>query len=73
MNRDRIEGRLRSFIGALEEGWGRVIGDQTLQFRGERSRSLGRIQSGYGAIRDQPVLDRRRAPAEPRAGDARAL
>lgn len=61
MNRDRIEGRLRSLIGALEEGWGRVIGDQTLQFRGERSRSLGRIQSGYGAIRDRPVLDRRRS------------
>ena len=61
MNRDRIEGRLRSFVGALEENWGRVIGDQTLQFRGERSRSLGRIQSGYGAVRDRPVLDRRRS------------
>ena len=41
MNRNQIKGRLRSFMRALEESWGRVIGDQTLQFRGERSRSLG--------------------------------
>ena len=61
MNRDRIEGRVRAFIGVLAEGWGRVIGDQTLQFRGERSRSLGRMQSGYGAVRDRPVLGRRRS------------
>jgi len=61
MNRDRIEGRLRSLIGVLEESWGRVIGDQTLQFRGERSRSLGRMQAGYGAMRERPVLGRRRS------------
>jgi uncharacterized protein YjbJ (UPF0337 family) len=61
MNRDRIEGRLKSLIGALEQNWGRVIGDQTLQFRGERSRSLGRIQSGYGAIRERPLVGRGRS------------
>ncbi|HKW81315.1 MAG TPA: CsbD family protein [Casimicrobiaceae bacterium] len=60
MNRDRIEGRLKAFIGAIEEGWGRVIGDQTLQFRGERERSLARMQAGYGALRDRPVIERRR-------------
>lgn len=61
MNRDRIEGRVRAFVGALEETWGRVIGDQTLRFRGERSRALGRLQSGYGAVRERPVLGRRRS------------
>ncbi len=63
MNRDRFEGRLREIVGALEQGWGRVIGDQTLEFRGERARWLGRMQGGYGALRERTVLGSRRGAA----------
>lgn len=61
MNRDRFEGRVREIVGALEQGWGRVIGDQTLEFRGERARWLGRMQVGYGMLRDRAPMDSRRA------------
>ena len=30
--------------GALRQGWGRVINDQTMQIRGERESRLGRLQ-----------------------------
>jgi uncharacterized protein YjbJ (UPF0337 family) len=44
--------------GAVREGWGRLISDQTMQIRGERQRLLGRMQSREGALRTTPVSRR---------------
>lgn len=55
MNRDQIEGRWRQFVGALEQHWGRLIGDETLCVRGERDRWMGQMQQDYGLVRDITV------------------
>jgi uncharacterized protein YjbJ (UPF0337 family) len=49
MNRQQLRGQLLRVTGALREGWGRVISDQTMQIRGERQRLLGRLQVRDGA------------------------
>ena len=49
MNRLKLQGQLLRVTGALRQGWGRVISDQTMQIRGERQRLLGRLQARGGA------------------------
>ena len=49
MNRQQARGHLLQVIGALREGWGRVINDQTMQIRGEGQRLSGRLQARDGA------------------------
>ena len=49
MNRQQLRGQFLRVTGALREGWGRVISDQTMQIRGERQRLLGRVQARDGA------------------------
>ena len=45
MNRRQLQGQFLQMTGAVREGWGRVINDQTMQIRGERQRLLGRLQA----------------------------
>ncbi|TMH33726.1 MAG: CsbD family protein [Betaproteobacteria bacterium] len=52
MNLDRVQGRLRRWVGVFEQGWGRLIGDETLRMRGERDSWMGRMQQDYGEPRD---------------------
>jgi uncharacterized protein YjbJ (UPF0337 family) len=51
MNRQQARGQLLQVTGALREGWGWVINDQTMQIRGERQRLLGRSQARNGVLR----------------------
>jgi uncharacterized protein YjbJ (UPF0337 family) len=51
MNWQQARGQLLQVTGALREGWGRVISDQTMQIRGERQRLLGRSKARDGALR----------------------
>lgn len=51
MNRQRAQGHLRQVVGAIKEGWGKVIDDRTMQVKGERDKMLGRAQAGYATGR----------------------
>jgi uncharacterized protein YjbJ (UPF0337 family) len=51
MNRQQVRGQVLQVTGALREGWGRVINDQTMQIRGERKRLSGRLQARDGDLR----------------------
>lgn len=66
MNRDRVEGRVRQFVGAFREWRGKLIGDQTLQIRGEHDRLSGRMQVGYGVTRDTTLLRNDKNDERPR-------
>ena len=55
MDRDRVEGRLRQWVGAIEQGWGWLIADETLVMRGERDRRMGRMQLDRGPHRETIV------------------
>ena len=63
MNRQQARGRLLQVIGALQEGWGWVINDQTMQIRGEVQRLSGRLQARKGAPR--AILISRRPDRKP--------
>jgi uncharacterized protein YjbJ (UPF0337 family) len=65
MNRQQARGQLLQVTGALREGWGRVISDQTMQIRGERQRLLGLSQARDGAL--QVILFSRQAGRNPAA------
>ena len=60
MNRDRVEGRVLQIVGAFRERWGKLIGDQTLQIRGERDQHRARLQFAEDEGR-QTWLDDERA------------
>jgi uncharacterized protein YjbJ (UPF0337 family) len=55
MARDQIQGRLLRLVGALEQGWGWLIGDMTLCARGARDRRLGRMWQAYRAASETAV------------------
>jgi uncharacterized protein YjbJ (UPF0337 family) len=59
MSRDQFQGRLLRLVGALEQGWGWLIDDQTLCARGERDRRLGRMWQAYSAT-STTAIDARR-------------
>ena len=63
MNRQQARGHLLQLVGAILEGWGRVINDQTMQIRGEGERLSGRLQAREGAPR--AVLVSRRPDRKP--------
>lgn len=51
MNRRQARGQFLRITGALREGWGRVINDQTMRIRGEQDRLFGRAQQRDGTLR----------------------
>ncbi len=52
MNRDSIEGRWKQFKGKKKAQWGKHIGHQLEVIDGKRVEESGKIQEGYGFIRD---------------------
>jgi len=52
MNRQQAQGHLRQVVGAIREGWGKLIDDRTMQVKGERDKMLGRVQAEYATDRE---------------------
>jgi uncharacterized protein YjbJ (UPF0337 family) len=48
--REQVQGRLLRVVGALEQGWGWLTGDQSLYARGKRDRRLGRMWQAHCAV-----------------------
>ena len=47
---------MRKVVGAISEGWGKLIDDRTMQVKGERDKMLGRAQAEYATNREvKPV------------------
>ena len=42
----------RQFVGAIREGWGKLIDDRTMQVNGERDKMLGLLQTRYASKRE---------------------
>jgi uncharacterized protein YjbJ (UPF0337 family) len=59
MTRDRMVGGFQRLAGALEQGWGWLISDETLRIRGELDRRLGRARQEYDPA-DETVINHAR-------------
>jgi uncharacterized protein YjbJ (UPF0337 family) len=53
MNRDRVQGIGRQFIGGLKQRWGRFCDDPGAVAAGTRERLAGRIQEQRGASKER--------------------
>jgi uncharacterized protein YjbJ (UPF0337 family) len=52
VNRQQAQGHLLRVVGAIREGWGKLIDDRTMQVKGERDKMLGLVQTRYASKRE---------------------
>lgn len=62
MDRDRIEGGLKTLGGRVKDFIGRMLGDTKLRTEGKMDQTEGRIQNTVGGIKDSLRDDGRREP-----------
>lgn len=49
---DRTEGSLKQAGGKLEEGAGKVLGDEKMKREGEADQAEGKLQNAWGSVKD---------------------
>ena len=52
MNRHQFKGRISQASGRVKEFAGRLFGNKPLEARGHVKKTGGRIQAGYGDLKD---------------------
>ena len=52
MNKDRIEGAAKQVKGSIEEGVGKLVGDEKLIAEGRADKAEGKIQNTIGGAKD---------------------
>ena len=58
-NKDQVNGRIEETKGTIKEATGKVVGDKTLEAKGNIQRNLGKVQEKSGDVR-QDVKDSQR-------------
>ena len=52
MDKDRVKGAARNFVGKIKETLGRVTGDKRTQAKGEKDQAAGKLQQTHGRAKD---------------------
>lgn len=52
MNKDQVKGRIENAKGKVKEVTGRLVGNKTLEQKGRIGKALGRVQAGYGDLKN---------------------
>lgn len=52
MNEDQVKGRAKSIKGKVKESTGKAVGNKKLEGEGKAEQLGGKIQSGYGDLKD---------------------
>lgn len=52
MNRHQLTGRISQARGKVKEMTGRLLGNKPLEEKGRVEKTSGRIQAGYGDLKD---------------------
>jgi uncharacterized protein YjbJ (UPF0337 family) len=50
MNKDQVKGRVEEAKGAIKEVTGKVVGDKTLEAKGNVQKNLGKVQGKMGDV-----------------------
>ncbi|HZR45398.1 MAG TPA: CsbD family protein [Candidatus Manganitrophaceae bacterium] len=53
MNKDQIKGRVKEAVGNIKENAGKALGDKKLQGKGMAEKTAGKVQAGYGDVKDK--------------------
>ena len=56
INKDQVEGRVEDAKGTIKEATGKLVGDETLEAKGNIQKNLGKVQEKVGDIK-QDVKD----------------
>lgn len=52
MNKDQIAGKAKQVKGDVKETVGKVFGDKSLENEGKAQNTVGKVQQGYGDVKD---------------------
>lgn len=64
MDRNRIEGKMKKIKGAAKDALGGLTGNTGQQVSGKLDKAAGRIQEGYGKVRDEMRASARKGEEE---------
>ena len=56
IHKDQIRGRVQETTGSIKEATGKLVGDETLEAKGNLQKNLGKVQEKLGDIK-QNVKD----------------
>ena len=59
MNKDQVDGRVEKTKGTVKEATGKVVGDKTLEAKGNIQKNLGKVQEKFGDVK-QDMKDSQR-------------
>jgi uncharacterized protein YjbJ (UPF0337 family) len=51
INKDQVKGRIEETKGSIKEATGKLVGDETLETKGNIQKNLGKVQEKLGDIR----------------------
>jgi uncharacterized protein YjbJ (UPF0337 family) len=50
ISKDQVKGRVEEVKGAIKEATGKLVGDKTLEAKGNMQKNLGKAQAKFGAL-----------------------
>lgn len=56
MNKDQVKGRVKEAQGKVKEVTGKLVGDKTLEAKGNAEKVLGKAQAKFGDVK-QDIKD----------------
>jgi uncharacterized protein YjbJ (UPF0337 family) len=51
INKDQVKGRVEETRGSIKEATGKLVGDETLEAKGNLQKNLGKVQKKLGDIK----------------------
>ncbi len=51
INKDQVKGRVEEVKGTIKEATGKLVGDKTLEAKGNIEKNLGKVQSKLGNVK----------------------
>jgi len=51
MNKDQVNGRVEEAKGTIKEAAGKLVGDKTLEPKGNIEKNLGKVQAKFGDVK----------------------
>ena len=51
INKDQVKGRVEEVKGSVKEATGKIVGDRTLEAKGNIEKNLGKVQAKVGDIK----------------------
>jgi uncharacterized protein YjbJ (UPF0337 family) len=53
MNKDQVKGRVNEAKGTIKEATGKLVGDKTLEAKGNVEKNLGKVQAKFGDVKEE--------------------